>query len=130
MSLTLEEAKKMIAASEKKAKEMGVTMVIAVCDNGGHLIALHKQDGALLVSIEVAINKAYTAVVAQMPTHELKAIAQPGTMAFGIHACRNIIIFGGGLPVKRDDKIIGGIGVSGATAEQDAECAQAGIDAL
>lgn len=130
MNIGLNAALELIAAAKKKAEEIGVPMVIAVVDAGGNTIALQRMDDALLVSINIAINKAYTAVALKMPTDELAKVAQPGGALFGIHTtdgCR-IVIFGGGFPVKRGDEIIGGIGVSGGSVEEDTACAMAALE--
>ena len=130
MKLGLDSALELIAAARKKAEEIDVPMVIAVVDAGGNPIALQRMDGALLVSIDVAANKAYTAVALKMPTHELAGIAQPGGPLFGIHTadgCR-IVIFGGGFPLKKGGETAGGIGVSGGSVEQDMACAMAALE--
>jgi len=129
MKVGLDLALKLIAAARKKAEEIGVPMVIAVVDAGGNPIALQRMDDALLVSINIAANKAYTAVALKMPTHELAKAAQPGEPLFGIHTtdgCR-IVIFGGGYPLKKGDEIVGGIGVSGGSVEEDMACAMAAL---
>jgi uncharacterized protein GlcG (DUF336 family) len=131
--MTLATAKRMIEAAEKKAQELGQPMVIAVVDVGGNIVALHRMDNAFLVSIEIAKNKAYTAVGVQMPTHELTAACQPGAPLFGLNTTDNcrIVIFGGGFPIKdKDGALVGGIGASGGSIEQDIACAQAGLAAL
>lgn len=132
MSVNLDLALELITAAKKKANEIGVPMVIAIVDAGGNLVALQRMDQALLVSIDVAINKAYTAVALKLPTHELARVAQPGQPLFGIHNADGgrIVIFGGGLPLKRNNEIIGGIGVSGGSVEEDILCAMAGIERL
>ncbi|WP_432734859.1 GlcG/HbpS family heme-binding protein [Maridesulfovibrio sp. FT414] len=131
MSVTAKKALQMIAAAEAKAGEIGVPMVIAVVDQGGNLVAQLRQDDALLVSIDLAWNKAYTAVAAKMTTETLGSVSQPGGPLYGIHTADNnrIVIFGGGLPIEEDGKIIGGIGVSGGSVEQDITCAEAGLAA-
>jgi uncharacterized protein GlcG (DUF336 family) len=129
MKLSLETALKLIASARKKAEEIGVPMVIAVVDAGGNPIALQRMDNALLVSINIATNKAYTAVAVKVPTHELAKVAQPGGPLFGINTtdgCR-VVIFGGGYPLKRGDEIVGGIGVSGGSVEEDMACAEAAL---
>lgn len=128
--LNLDLAKKMIEKCEEKAKEIGVPMVIAVVDNGGNLVACHRQDDALLVSIDIAINKAYTAVGLKLPTHVAAQVSQPGESLYGLQNTNQgrIVIFGGGFPLKRGDKVVGGIGVSGGSVEQDMLVAQAGVD--
>ncbi len=131
MSLNKNKALVMIAASERKAEEIGIPMVIAVVDQGGNLIAQVRQDDALLVSINLSLNKAYTAVAVKISTEILGTVAQPGQPLYGIHTDDNgrIVIFGGGLPVTEDGKVIGGIGVSGGSVEQDIACAEAGLAA-
>ncbi|TFH50098.1 MAG: heme-binding protein [Lysobacterales bacterium] len=127
MRLTLDFALDLIAAAQEKAKEIGVPMVIAVVDAGGNLVAQHRMDDALLVSIDISLNKAYTAVAVKLPTNELAPLAHPGGPLFGIsNADRGrVVVFGGGIPLKHNDAIIGGIGVSGGTVEQDIICATA-----
>ena len=132
MSINLSTALKLIDAARKKADEIGVPMVIAVVDDGGNLVAQVRMDGALLVSVDIARNKAYTAAAVKVATHELGAVSQPNQPLFGIHVadgCR-IVIFGGGFPLKKKDKVIGGIGVSGGSVEQDMECAKAALERL
>lgn len=129
MSINLDLALKVIEAAKDKAAEIGVPMVVAIVDAGGRLVALQRMDKALLVSIDIAINKAYTAVAVKLPSHELGQLAQPGQPLFGIHNADGgrIVIFGGGLPLKRNGEIIGGIGVSGGSVEDDVLCATAGL---
>ncbi|MBI5014452.1 MAG: heme-binding protein [Deltaproteobacteria bacterium] len=132
MSINLSTALKLIDAARKKAEEIGVPMVIAVVDDGGNLVAQVRMDDALLVSVDIARNKAYTAAAVKVATHELGSVSQPNQPLFGIHVadgCR-IVIFGGGFPLKKKDKVIGGIGVSGGSVEQDMECAQAALERL
>jgi len=130
MNIELDLALEVIQAAKEKAAEIGIPMVIAIADAGGNLVAFQRMDEALLVSIDVAINKAYTAVALKLPTHELGLLAQPGHPLFGIHNADGgrIVIFGGGFPLKRNDEIIGGIGVSGGSVEDDVLCAMAGIE--
>jgi uncharacterized protein GlcG (DUF336 family) len=132
MSIDLGLALELITAAREKADEIGVPMVIAIADAGGNLVAFQRMDHALLVSIDVAINKAYTAVAVKLPTHELAPLAQPGQPLFGIHNADGgrIVIFGGGFPLKQDNEIIGGIGVSGGSVEEDIVCATAGLERL
>ena len=102
MNITLDQALKLITAARKQAEKIGVPMVIAVVDAGGNLVAQQRMDGALLVSVDISRNKAYTAVAVKMPTHALAEAAQPGQPLFGIHNADNgrIVIFGGGLPTR------------------------------
>jgi uncharacterized protein GlcG (DUF336 family) len=130
--LTLEDAKIILEGAERKAREIGVPMDIAVVDDGGNLLAFHRMDGAKITSIDIAINKAFTAAGARKATHEYAEIAQPGGPAFGIHVSNHgrFMIFGGGLPIFVDGHIVGGVGCSSGTPEQDRVVAQAGIDAF
>lgn len=130
MNINLDEAMEVIALARKKAEEIGVPMVMAVTDAGGNLVALQRMDGALLVSVDVAINKAYTAVAVKLATQDLAGPAQPGQPLFGIHNADGgrIVIFGGGVPLRRGDTIVGGIGVSGGSVEEDVTCAEAAVD--
>jgi uncharacterized protein GlcG (DUF336 family) len=131
--VNLEVAKKLIEAAEKKAREIHQPMVIAVVDAGANLVALHRMDGAFLVSLEIAKQKAYTSVAIQMPTHEVAPLVQPGASLYGLNTTDNmrIVPFGGGFPLRdRDGAIVGGIGVSGGSVEQDMACAEAGVKAF
>jgi uncharacterized protein GlcG (DUF336 family) len=126
--LTLDEARKIIAAAEKKAKEIGQPMNIAVADEGGNLVAHVRMDGAWLGSIDISINKAFTARAFDLPTADLAREAQPGRQFYGIHASNGgrIMIFAGGIPLRRAGQIAGAIGVSGGSGEQDQAVAEAG----
>lgn len=132
MNINLDQALDLIAGAKAKAEEIGVPMVIAVVDAGGNLVAQQRMDGALMVSIDISRNKAYTAVAVKLPTHELGAVSQSGQALFGIHTTDGgrIVIFGGGFPLKSGDEIIGGIGVSGGSVEDDMKCAEAGMKCL
>ncbi len=132
MKITLELAEKIIAAAQKKAKEMGIPECIAVVDDGGNLVAFKRMDGAMLAGINIAINKAYTAAATTFPTDELGKLAQPGQLAYGVALADQgrIIIFAGGLPIKPDQEVIGGIGVSGGLAPDDKKIAEAGLSVL
>ena len=130
--LTLNDAKIILEGSEAKAREIGIDMDVAVVDDGGHLLAFIRMDGARLTSIDVAINKAFTAACARRGTHEYAAIAGAGGPAFGMHASNQgrFMIVGGGLPIFCNGMIAGGIGCSSGSPEQDRAVAQAGIDRL
>ncbi|MGH7800572.1 MAG: GlcG/HbpS family heme-binding protein [Thermodesulfobacteriota bacterium] len=130
--LTLEDAKIILEGAEKKAKDIGVDMDIAVVDDGGNLLAFYRMDKAKITSIDVAINKAFTAAGARKATHEYAEIAGAGGSAFGIHVSNQgrFMIFGGGLPIFVDSQIVGGVGCSSGSVEQDRTVAQAGIDDL
>ena len=130
--ITLEEAYQVILAAREKAQEIGVMENIAVVDEGGDLVAFARMNGAWRGSIDIALNKAYTARAFDMTTEALGEMSQPGDMAFGIHASNDlrVIIFGGGIPLQRGNKIVGAIGASGGTVDQDIEIAEAGVAAF
>ena len=130
--LTLEDAKIILEGAESKAKEISVDMDIAVVDDGGNLLAFYRMDKAKITSIDIAINKAFTAAGARKATHEYAEIAGAGGPAFGIHVSNRgrFMIFGGGLPIFVDGHIVGGVGCSSGSVEEDRIVAQAGIDAL
>ena len=121
--MDLEKAKKIISAVETRAKEQGKHAVIAVCNAEGNPIAVHVMDGAFLVSYEVAVKKAYTSVAVKMSTMELSALCQPGGTFYGLQALDKVITFGGGIPLYNDGVIVGGLGVSGGTGEEDHDLA-------
>jgi uncharacterized protein GlcG (DUF336 family) len=126
--LTLEDAMKIIAVAQKKATAIGQPMNIAIADAGANLIAHVRMDGAWLGSIDIAINKAFTARAFDISTKDLAAPSQPGGQFFGIHASNGgrVMIFAGGIPLKRGGKVVGAIGVSGGSGEQDQAVAEAG----
>lgn len=130
--ITLEDARRVIAAAEKEAASIGQPMNIAVADTGGNLIAHVRMDNAWIGSIDISINKAYTARAFDLPTKDLAKESQPGEQFFGIHATNNsrIVIFAGGIPLKRDGRVVGAIGVSGGTGKQDQSVAEAGAKAF
>lgn len=134
--LTLEDARILLDAAEQKAKEMGVAETICISDDGGHAIALHRMTGARLTGVEIAMAKAFTAAGHRRATHKFNESpggpALPGNEAFGIHAMHpgRFAIFVGGFPIEVDGAVVGGIGVSGGTGEQDIAVAQAGIAAF
>lgn len=130
--ITLDTAKRLIEKIEEEAKRRGKKAVIAVCGPEGNPIAVHVMDGAFLVSFDVAVKKAYTSVAVKMSTMELNALAQPGGTFYGLDKMEggNIIIFGGGVPIKVGDTIIGGLGVSGGTGEEDHSLAEYGLSIL
>jgi uncharacterized protein GlcG (DUF336 family) len=130
--VTLENARKIIVAAEKKAGELGQPMNIAVADGGGNLVAHVRMDGAWIGSIDIAINKAFTARAFDISTRDLAKHAQPGGQFYGIHASNHgrVMIFAGGVPVKRAGKVVGAVGVSGGTGEQDQAVAEAGAKAF
>jgi ATP:cob(I)alamin adenosyltransferase len=127
----LDKAKKVIAAAEQKALELGVPMVIAVVDDGGNLIAQHRMDDALLASISLALDKAYTAVALKTSTEQAALAVKPGQELYGLNTANNgrFIVFGGGIPILAEGKIAAAIGVSGGTVEEDSIVAKAGLAA-
>src|SRR5271169_6876938 len=131
-SLTLADARSLIAAGEKKAKDLGIPYNIAVVDAGGGLIAHVRMDGAWLGSVDIAINKAWTARAFDMPTDDLSHLAQSGQQGFGLNTTNDsrVVIFGGGIPVKRDGAVIGAVGASGGSVAQDIEVAKAAVAGL
>lgn len=130
--INLDIAKKMIEKIEEESLKVGLASVIAICGPDGNPIAVHVMDGALLASYDIAIKKAYTSVAVKMSTKELGKLAMPGQIFYGIDRADNgrMIIFGGGVPLKLDDKIIGGLGVSGGTSDQDTYLANFGLKIL
>ena len=130
--ITLESAKRLIEKIEKEAARKGKKAVIAVCGPEGNPIAVHVMDGAFLVSFDVAMKKAYTSVAVKMSTKELSVLAQPGQTFYGVDKMDGgkIVIFGGGVPLKVGDTIIGGLGVSGGTGEEDHALAEYGLSVL
>ncbi len=131
-TLTLSDAKQMLQAGEAKADSIGIPYNIAVVDAGGALIAFTRQDGALAGSIELAIGKAKTARMFDKTTDTLAHLAQPGAPLFGIEQSNggDVVIFGGGLPVKVDNQIVGAVGTSAGSVEQDIAVAQAAAAAV
>ncbi|MDN5940959.1 MAG: heme-binding protein [Nitrospira sp.] len=130
--VTLNDAKHVIAAAEKKAVEIGQPMNIAVADAGGNLVAHVRMDGAWIGSIDISIKKAFTSRAFDIATKDLATLSQSGGQFFGIHASNDgrVMIFAGGIPLKRDGKVEGAIGVSGGSGEQDHAVAQAGATAF
>lgn len=131
-TLTLADAKKMLVAAEEQADAFGVAYNIAVVDAGGHLIAFIRQDEGLIGSIDLAIKKAVTVRLFDKRTDVLAQLAQPGAPLFGIDQSNsgNVVIFGGGLPVMKDGHIIGAVGTSAGTVEQDIAVAEAAVAAF
>jgi uncharacterized protein GlcG (DUF336 family) len=130
--VTLEDARRVIAAAEAKAAELGQPMNIAVVDGGGNLVAHVRMDGAWLGSIDISIKKAYTSRAFDIATKDLAEHCQSGGQFFGIHASNDgrVMIFAGGIPLTRDGKVVGAVGVSGGSGEQDHAVAEAGAKAF
>jgi uncharacterized protein GlcG (DUF336 family) len=130
--LTLDDAKRVIAAAERKAKEIEQPMNIAVADAGGNLVAHVRMDEAWMGSIDISIKKAFTSRAFDVSTKDLAKLSQSGGQFFGIHASNDgrVMIFAGGVPLKRAGKVVGAIGVSGGSGEQDHAVAEAGATAF
>jgi uncharacterized protein GlcG (DUF336 family) len=128
--LKLADARRIIDAAEKKALEIGQPMNIAVVDEGANLISHIRMDNAWIGSINIAINKAFTARAFNISTKALAENSQPGDQFYGIHVSNHdrVMIFAGGIPLKRNGKVVGAIGVSGGSGEQDHSVAQAGAE--
>src|SRR3989337_2918259 len=130
--VTLKDARRVIAAAEKKAADIGQPMNIAVADAGGNLIAHVRMDNAWLGSIDISIKKAWTSRAFDITTKDLAGNSQSGDQFFGIHASNDgrVMIFAGGIPLKKDGRVVGAIGVSGGSGEQDHAVAEAGAEAF
>lgn len=131
-AMNLKLATELIGHVEAEAARRGVKAVIAVSDASGRPVAVHCMDGAYIGSFDVALNKTYTSVAFQMPTAELARLAAPGGSLYGIQNTNEgkIVIFGGGEPLYVEDVLIGAIGVSGGTAQQDTELGAYGKNKL
>lgn len=130
-SISSDAAQEMLRAAERKAAEMGVPMVIAIVDESGVLKAFSRMDGAPLLSVDIAKDKAYTAAAYGFPTHGwFDFIKDDPPLLHGIVKTPRLIVFGGGYPIELDGGVVGGIGVSGGHYTQDMEVAQAGLAAL
>lgn len=130
--ITLEEAQRVLSAAEQKAQEMGQPMNIAVMDAGRNLVAFHRMNGAWVASTDIAIDKAFTSAGRGLTTRKIGEMAQPGQPLFGINTTNGgrIVIFAGGIPLERDGEVVGAIGVSGGTVDEDHEVAEAGVAAF
>ena len=117
--LTLDIAKKLLDKAENKAKEINIPVVIALVDEGGNLIAQHKMDDALLISVSLSLNKAYTSVATKMSTENLSELILPGKPLYTLENIKNITAVGGGIPIIIGEHIVGAIGVSGGSVEED-----------
>ncbi len=130
--ITLADARRIIEAAEKKAEEIGQPMNIAVVDQGGNLVAHVRMDKAWMGSVDISINKAWTARAFDIATKDLAELSQSGDQFFGIHASNHgrVMIFAGGIPLKRGNEVVGAIGVSGGLGKQDQAVAEAGAAAF
>jgi uncharacterized protein GlcG (DUF336 family) len=132
MTITLADARRIIAAAETEAGKQKQPMNIAVADAGGNLVAHVRMDGAWMGSVDISIKKAWTSRAFDIDTRTLSTLCQPGGDFFGIHASNDgrVMIFAGGIPLKRDGKVVGAIGVSGGSGKQDHAVAEAGANAF
>jgi len=132
LGVTLEAARKVIRAGEEKARDIGQPMNIAVVDAGANLVAFERMEGAWIGSIDISINKAFTARAFDIETKALGENSQSGDQFFGIHASNHgrIMIFAGGVPLKRKGQVVGGVGVSGGSGKQDQAVAEAAAAAF
>src|ERR1051326_2384196 len=125
--VTLADARRVIAAAEKKAEEIGQPMNIAVVDSGGNLVAHVRMDKAWIGSVDISINKAWTSRAFDITTKDPANASRSGDQVFGIHVSNHwrVMIFAGGIPLKRGDEVVGAIGVSGGMGQQDQAVAEA-----
>ena len=132
MVITLSDTRRVIAAAEAKAREIGQPMNIAVVDAGGNLVSHVRMDDAWIGSIDISINKAFTARAFDLETAQLAENSQPGQQFFGIRSSSQgrVMIFAGGIPLRREGSVIGAIGVSGGSGDQDETVATAGAGAF
>lgn len=129
-TVSLETAKQLAEVAVDEAEGLGVRIVVAVANAEGNLVLLHRMDRASLASVSVARDKAYTAAAMQGPTHEFSELGQPGGSAYGLHTSDGgrLTLFGGGFPLERDGRLVGAIGISGASTQEDMDIAQVAID--
>lgn len=130
--MSLDLARAVIVKVEKKAQEMGVPVVVAVSNAAARPVAVECMDDSYIASYDIALNKAFTVAALKMPTTELKHLCQPGGSLYGLELTNGgkIVIFGGGVPLVYQDKLIGGLGVSGGSEEQDTLLAEYGASVL
>lgn len=130
--MTLKLANALIEKVKAKAAEMGVPVVVAVADKSGRPVAVQCMDDAYIASYDIAVNKAFTSASLKMSTETLSTLSRPGDSLYGIQFTNGgkIVIFGGGEPLEAEGRIIGALGVSGGSAEQDTILAAYGKEAL
>ena len=129
--LTLADARAALDAGLAEADAIGQPMNVAVVDDGGHLLAFARQDGAIRASIDIAQRKARTSILMEAPTAALMPLVQPGAELYGLEqTAGGMVVFGGGVPVHRDGVLVGAIGVSAGSAEQDVRVAEAAAAAI
>ena len=132
MTLSSQQAHVILDRAQAKARELGLSVVVAVLDGGAHLKALHRMDGAVLASIDIAIRKASTAVLFQANSEDVWEYCKPGAPAPGLQLTNGgLATFGGGIPLRAaDQSIVGALGISGGSVSQDVEVAQAAYAAF
>lgn len=130
--LTLEIVKVMAKSAEEKALEINVPVVFSAVDKGANLMLMHRMEDAFVTSIDISINKAFTSACLKQGTHEIVDAVQPGASLYGLQLTNNarIVPFGGGLPIIVEGQVVGAVGVSGGTVEEDMLIAQAAVDAF
>lgn len=128
--LSLDIVKEMAVAAEAKAAEMNVPVVFAAVDAGANLMLMHRMENAFITSVDIAINKAFTSAALKIGTHEVTPNIQPGESLYGLQLTNNcrIIPFGGGLPIIEDEQVVGAVGVSGGSVEEDMAIAKAAAE--
>lgn len=128
--LSLDIVKEMAAAAEKKAAKMNVPVVFAAVDAGANLMIMHRMENAFITSVDIAINKAFTSAALKIGTHEVTPNIQPGESLYGLQLTNNcrIIPFGGGFPIMEDGQVVGAVGVSGGSVEEDMAIAKAAAE--
>ena len=130
--LDIDDASVLIAGARAKAEEIGVPMCIAITDESGNLIAFERMNGGKTTSINLAIDKSFTAAGVRKSTHVLGEVSQPGNPAYGLSSTLTgrMVVVAGGVPVMFGDEVVGGIGVSSGSPAQDLEVAEAGVKAF
>jgi uncharacterized protein GlcG (DUF336 family) len=130
-SLTYDSARRVLDAGIACAEEIGQPMNIAVVDDGGHLLAFGRMDGAIKASIDISTRKAVTSILMALPTEALTPLVQPGAELYGLEqTAGGLVAFGGGVPLYRDGEIVGAVGVSAGSVEQDVTVAKAAAAAF
>ena len=129
-SIALELAQKMVEAAARKAREIGVPQVIAVLDEGGTLKAFCRMDGAALISVEIAQNKAFTALFGFPTSDFFEFIKGDQSLLFGLPQLPRVAAYGGGFPIRINGSVVGAIGVSGGTVQNDIDCAEAALELI